>query len=104
MTLADIQELVVSIDPTAGHYESAHRGEDAYTEWREYELIGFCSDDEHEEGWKFQINRYSKQEGDAIALAFLRALNKDERVAFDYQTDYEVDSGYIHHIFDCEGY
>lgn len=104
MTLNDIQALVVSVDPDCGHYESAHAESEAYTVWREYRRLPMDADDGYaEEGWHFQVDRFTKAEGDAIAAALLAALEADERVAVDYQVDYERDSGYIHHIFDCEG-
>ena len=103
MTLDDIRQLVVSVDPNAGHYESAHRDGAAYTVWRELRALGTMADDRHEEGYAFQIDRFTKAEGDTIARALFEALDADDRVAFEYLIDYEPDTRYIHHIYDCEG-
>lgn len=104
MTLEDIQGLVVSADSDAQHYESARRSGIGYTVWREYQHLGLMSDDGHGEGWRFQIDRFTKVENDSIAAAIYDALENDERVAFEYLVDYEPDTRIIHHIFDCEGY
>lgn len=103
MTLNEIGDLVVSVDPKAGHYESADDNADAYTYWQELRPVGLFGDDVRaEEAWAFMIHRFSKMEGDAIAAMFYAALQADDRVAFDYNVDYEHDTGYIHHIFSCE--
>lgn len=104
MTLEEIRELVVSVDPEAAHYESARCGSAAYTVWREIRLLDLMAEDVHQEGWSFQIDYYTKQENDPMAQAFRNTLDDDPRVAYAYLPDYEQDSGYIHHIFDCEGY
>lgn len=103
MTLEDIKNLVIAVDPDAGHYESAYRGTDAYTEWREKGTLPIMGDNRHAGGWRFQIDRFTKAEGDAIAAAIMIALEDRDDVAFEYIPDYEPDTGYIHHIYDCEG-
>ena len=104
MTLDAIKALVVSVDPTAGHYDSAHTGSDAYTVWRERRLLGDMADDRHHGAVSFAIDRFTKTEGDAIAAALEAALEASPEVCFAHLTDYEADTGYIHHIFDCEAY
>lgn len=104
MTVQDIKALVVAVDPDAGHYDSAHQGTEAYTVWRELRQLPVMGDDRHvTEAWAFQVDRFTKSEGDAIAAALRDALEDDPRVAFAYTVDYERDTGYIHHIYDCEG-
>lgn len=103
MTLEDIKTLVTSVDPTAGHYESAYRGGQAYTVWKEGPTLGFTADGKHQGAIKFYIDRFTKEEFDLIAPALFDALENDDRVAFTHLVDYEQDTGYIHHIFDCEG-
>ncbi len=104
MTLAEIKALIVSADPDCARYESAYAGGAAYTVWREVRRLPAMSDDAHDEGWVFQVDRFTKAEDDAVALAIYGALTADDRVAFSYSIDYEQDTGYVHHIFDCEGY
>lgn len=103
MTLNEIQSLVVSVDPQAGHYESDHREGEPYTVWREKRTLPFLGDGEHMGGLKFQIDRFTKTENDPIAASLYAVLETRDDVAFEYLTDYEPDTGYIHHIFDCEG-
>lgn len=101
MTLAEIKALVVAVDPDAQHYDSAKKGP-AYTVWRENQLIGLMADNRHQGAVGFQIDRYTRAENDHIAAAFAAALEDDDRVAYQYLVDYEPDTRYIHHIFDCE--
>lgn len=103
MTVREIQALVVSADPAAKHYESPHNGTD-YTVWMEYQRIGISSDDLSGGGWKFQIDRWTKEEYDPVAEQIEQVLNATPGVAFTYMVNYEQDSGYIRHMFDCEGY
>ena len=104
MTLAEVQALVVSVDQNCGHYESAWAGTAAYTVWREFARLPTMADTGYaEEGWAFQVDRFTKTEGDTIAAALFTALDADPRVAFELQVDYEPETGYIHYIFDCQG-
>ena len=105
MTLDDIKTLIVAVDPEARHYHSDKRNAPAYTVWREVERLDITADDRHgDEAWAFQVDRFTKAEGDAIAAALFAALDADDRVAVAHLVDFEADTGYIHHIFDCEGY
>ena len=104
MTLDYIRELVVSVDENAGHYESAYNESDAFTVWHEIQERTLPGDNTRAETIiMFQIDRYTKEEDDEIAAAIKQALTDDERIGFDYLVDYDRPSGYIHHIFDCEG-
>lgn len=102
MTVRQIQELVASVDPLARHYRNTKDGSD-YTVWMEYMRTGLNGDDVHESGWKFEIDRFTKQEYDPVAEAIEAALKADPRVAFTYNVEYEQDTGYIRHLFDCVG-
>lgn len=103
MTLSEIKALVLAVDPNAQHYDSAKKGP-AYTVWRELRPLPFMADGRHQGGIGFQIDRFTKAEDDPIASALFAALDEDPRVAFEEVIDYESDTRYIHHIFDCEGY
>lgn len=102
MTVRDVQELIAGVDPEARHYENTKDGSN-YTVWMEYMRTGLAGDDEHEIGWKFEVDRFTKQEYDPVAEAIEEALTADPRVAFTYNVDYEQETGYIRHIFDCVG-
>lgn len=102
MTLDEVRTFVIGIDPKAGHYHSADEGKNAYTRWQEGALLPYMGDGKHLGALRFQIDRFTKAENDTIADAFEAALEAADDIAFDHLTDYERDSGYIHHIFDCE--
>lgn len=104
MTLGEIKALVLTADPTAEHYESSNTGSDSYTVWREVRRLAATADDVHIEGWAFQVDRFTKDETDATAATIYVTLDGCDRVALAYHVDYERDSEYIHHIYDCEGF
>lgn len=103
MTLDDIGKLLASADPGVSHYFSRKTGEN-YTRWFETRQLPFLADDTHQEGWHFQVDRFTKQEQDPVADALFAALDGDDRVTVQHLVDFEPDTGYIHHIFDCEGW
>lgn len=103
MKLTDIEALVGGVDAQARHYFSMSTA-DAYTYWEETQRLPLVSDDRHQEAWRFYVHRYTKDEGDATAAALYTALDTDPRTTVIYTTDYDDESGYIHHIFQCEGY
>ena len=101
MTLEEIREFVVSIDPNAQRYESSSREGD-YTVWGEYSLLPITANGRHVGGWRFQVDRFTRNEDDELTAAFLAALDASPRISFHYEVSYERDTRYIHHIFDCE--
>ena len=103
MTADEIKSLLVTVDPEVQRYEHDHEGADAYTVWSEFGRLNLYGDGEEEGSIRFQVDRFTKEEGDEIAAALLAALDGRDDIAVDYQVDYERDTGYIHHIFDCEG-
>lgn len=103
MTLQEIKALVLSVDPAAQHYFTTAKGRD-YTYWEETARLGFTADDRHEEGWAFSVHRFTRDEFDPVARRLFAALDADPRTAVRETIDHEMDTGYIHHIFDCEGY
>lgn len=103
MSLEDIKNLIISVDEHAAHYESAYKGQDAYTVWYEIQRAGLIADNGMpNKSWRFQVDRFTKTEFDVIAARLEAALTACPLIAFDYLVDYEPDTGYIHHIFDCE--
>lgn len=104
MTLSEIKALVLSADPTAERYESSRDGSESYTVWREVRRLAATADDVHIEGWAFQVDRFTRDEDDPVAEALFEALDGSDRVALAHIVDYERDSEYIHHIYDCEGF
>lgn len=102
MTLQDVRALVLAADAQAMHYMH-RRGQGPYTTWRETQRIRRSADDVPELGWAFTIDRFTQTEFDPVAEDIERVLLEAQGVAYRYVVDYERDSGYIHHIFDCEG-
>ena len=49
------------------------------------------------------MDRFTKIEDEETALALKALLEAQDDIAVDYLVDYERDTGYIHHIYDCEG-
>lgn len=102
MTLQEFRDLLLTADPAAAHYKSPGKKTN-YTIWREYGAGAMAADDAHQEtSWRIQVDRFTKAEYDPVADAIRAALNGHPDISFAYEIDYEHDTGYIHHIFDCE--
>lgn len=103
MTLGDIRTLLVSVDPGIRHYFSTETDRD-YTYWEELQRLPFTADGCHEEGWRFYVHRFTRDEFDQVARRLFETLDADPRTAVIHRVDAERDTGYIHHIFECEGF
>lgn len=103
MTTSEIKTMLVAVDSTVERYESSRTGSEAYTVWRELGPGAFFADGKHQDVTRFQIDRFTKTEDDTVAAAIFTALEARDDVAFEYLVDHETDTGYIHHIYDCEG-
>lgn len=103
MTVKEIQIILVSIDPDIHHYDCATDGSN-FTVWMEYERIVFYADDgSAEHGWRFEVDRYTKDADDEIAEKLEQLLESDNRIVVrPRRVQYNQQSGYIRHIFDCE--
>ena len=102
MTLEYIKNMVADVDPEARRYYSPKES-DAFTVWAEYRELDLMADDMPAEGWAFEIDRYTKDADDPIALAIRDRLRSEPAVTYTYQIMYEPETGYIRHNFDCEG-
>lgn len=103
MTVQRIKDLLTSVDPNVQRYDHDEAGGEAYTTWQEIRPVGFWGDGEEEGSIHFQVDRFTKEEDEEIALALKALLESQDDIAVDYLVDYEKDTGYIHHIYDCEG-
>lgn len=106
MNVEQIAAGIEAIDPAAKHYDAtaaAKAGED-FTVWMEYERTGLDADDMWTEpGWVFEVDRYTKAEFDQIAAKLEQMFIANERITLrSYRVLYDLDSGYIRHVFDCE--
>lgn len=103
MTVQRIKELLCSVDPNTQRYEHDGAGKlDAYTVWYEIGPVGLYGDGQEEGSIHFQVDRFTKEEDEETALALKAMLESQDNITVDYLVDYE-DTGYIHHIYDCEG-
>ena len=104
MTAQEIKDLLVSVDPDVQRYDHDRAGGgDAYTVWRELRPVGCYGDGQEEGTIRFQVDRFTKDEDDAIAATLKETLEAQDDITVEYLVDYEKDTGYIHHIYVCEG-
>lgn len=102
MTVQEIRDVILTADPDARHYEAALDGSD-FTVWMEYERIGLMADDGYAEpGWRFEVDRYTKTEYDPIAEALEDVLTNTPGVTSRHRVQYNQQTGYIRHVYDCE--
>ena len=103
MTVKDIKNLVLSVDPEAKHFFASKKG-DSFTVWGEYERSDLTADDRMDYGWKFEVHRYTHDDEDEIAQALEQAFTEHPGVQIlSYRVGYDHKYGYIRHVFDCEG-
>lgn len=103
MTVQEIKDLLVSVDPDVQRYDHDRAGNgDAYTVWYELRPIGLYGDGREEGSIRFQVDRFTKEEDESIALLLKETLEAEDDIAVEYLVDYEKDTGYIHHIYICE--
>lgn len=97
-----LETLLLSIDPAAMKYEG--NGGEAYTVWTPCgeAQARFAGNRRRAVARKVQIDRFTKSDPDAVAAALYATLDADPRITFAYTQDFEPDTGYIHHIYDCE--
>lgn len=103
MTLGDIRAVLTAVDPAVRHGFSMEETED-YTYWEETKQLGLISDDRHDEAWRFYVHRFTRDEYDAVAPRLMAALDEDDRITVSHTVDHDPEDGWIHHIFECEGY
>lgn len=101
MKLQDFRDLLLTADPKASHYKSTQTGN--YTVWTEYSEVFHTADDQiHDSVLRVQVDRYTKMEYDPMVSTITQALDVPEVLVIDRRILFERDSGYIHHIWDCE--
>lgn len=107
MRVQQIRDLIMTVDENARHYDATAEIQDRknFTVWMEYEAITFYADDgEAEQGWRFEVNRFTTEEYDPMAEQLRELLANSEGVTLNsYRVQYNQQVGYIRHIYDCEG-
>ena len=102
MQLTEFRDLLLSADPQARHYTHVKDGKTPYTTWAEYLRMQGSADNRRNSGWRIQIDRYTKAEFDPVAERIETMLDRSDGITYEYRVDYDQDSGYIRHTFDCE--
>jgi len=103
MTVSEIKKILTDVDPDAQRYDHDGAGSgNAYTVWRELRPLGLYGDGKEAGTIRFQVDRFTQEEDEAMAASLLAALEGCDDIAVEYLVDYERDSGYIHHIYVCE--
>lgn len=102
MTLDQFKALLKTADPKLDKYQGG--GAQNYTVWHPYRRTGLSADGELVETvWRIQVDRFTMSDNDPVVDAIDTVLlGSDDICVADYQIDYEQDTGYIHHIWDCE--
>lgn len=102
MTREDIKKLVLSADPDAQRFFSDKKGK-SFTVYGEYRRTSQSAEDRHDYGWRFEIDRFTTDPDDPVADRIEEALINHPGVTYTYEIGFDHASGYIRHIFDCEG-
>lgn len=97
--LTAFKTLILEADSNATKFKGS--GGDNYTVWSPYRITRVLTDDtEEDSAWAIQVDRFTKTDNDPIATAIYNKLNQ-AGIPFEYQVDFEPDTQYIHHIYDC---
>ena len=103
MTIEDIRQLVLKADPNASHYESTEKGT-AYTTWHEFDRDPLWGDnDTAEDGWRFQVDRFTKLDTDPMVDTIWQTMKAEPRVAVEHIVMPDPGTEYVHHVFSCRG-
>ena len=97
--LTAFKDLLLEVDPKATKYKGI--GGDSYTVWTPYSIDKEMADNMQEDVvWSIQVDRFTKADNDPIAKAIYNKLT-EAGIPFEYELDFEPDTGYIHHIYVC---
>lgn len=100
MTLAEFRDILLAADPQALHYKSMQNTN--YTRWQEYGAGHLSGDSLYiDRKWRIQVDRFTKIEYDPVVDLITSVLDRDD-ISFGYLCDFEPDTGYVHHVWDCE--
>lgn len=95
--------IIQAIDPDAARYEMLGQKGDAYTVFAEYSSSPLYADGVPVlTSVSVQVDYFTRTENDPKARQFFEAFAMNDEITCAYKTDFESDTRYIHHIFDCE--
>ena len=101
MILLELRDLLLTVGIPVYHY-SAHKDKGNYIIWTENGANGFNADNrQRERAYRVQVDLFTRIEFDPNVDKINAVLEHDE-ISFNYLCDYEKDTEYIHHIWDCE--
>ncbi len=101
MTLLELRDLLLTVGVPVFHYHASQQTE-SYIVWNEFGRKGLSADSQiQEKAIKVQVDYFTKTEFDSTVEEIDSLLDSDD-ISFEYQVDYEEDTGYIHHIWDGE--
>jgi len=101
VTLQEFRDVLLEADPDTKHYWTKAAGN--YTTWHEYRSEALAGDDARiGTKWHIQVDRFTKLEYDPMVDVMGAALDAWVEIGYVYRVDYEIDTGYIHHTWDCE--
>jgi len=103
MTLNSFVNIIKGIDANASRYTAVGQRGDQYTVWHDYHVYSEMADGApYANVLHVQVDYFTRTEGDQKAADFFAAFSGDPEITVDYRIDFEEDTRYIHHIFDCE--
>ena len=101
MTLTEFYNLIKAVDSDISAYSGSGTGN--YTVYHPYEIGGLRADGRIVESrLKVQVDRYTRLDSDPIVESLGAALESTDDISFRHLIEFEPDTGYIHHIWDCE--
>ena len=104
MTIDAFFAIVHAIDAEASRYQRLRKPSDkAYTVWSDYGTgTLYANGIPAGKTKKIQVDYFTFAEDDPVALQFFRAFSENDDITVIHLTDFEAETRYIHHIFDCE--
>lgn len=104
MLLDNFVEVLKTADPKCT--KNKGNGDSSRTVWTPYQPITIEYDNVSEiVGYKVQVDRFTKTDDDPIAGAITATLLANTEIGVTIlPTGYEIETGFYHHIWDCEVY
>lgn len=104
MTIDAFVKIVQSVDPDASRYQRLRKTTDkAYTVWSDYGTVTLKANGKPAgKAKKIQVDYFTFTEDDPKALQFYQVFSENDEITVLHNTDFELETRYIHHIFDCE--
>lgn len=103
--LNDFKALLLTADPQITHYFGLNEDDPwhPYTVWTEYELDPLMGGGGYTEPkWRILVERYTKDENDAVVVAIMNLLKSAPGVVFEYSLRRNQELRMLYHAWDCE--